>query len=248
MSIFNSAYNDVINGKDPQTFGLSGDDAIKYLKNYYAAKLGYEYGKMIGDGVAKVGIAFFDLFFYRMAYIFPGLIIFLLIFDYDTWIRINDIPYFIKYKLMDVMLVILLQIVFVVIPICLITYTLYMYLRGLELGNYILQKSVKQKLLFYGIGFYTIGISCIGIYMLFSIFVSDLFALFSKEFLWIKYLFFIYISWKLINSLINFHWSEYKVLKWSTESTFFKKGMNRALENNAKNLNLDQIQKIDIKD
>lgn len=249
MSNYQSAYNDFMSGKEPQTFGLSPNDTNEYLKNYFAVKLGFEYGKMVGDGIAEISSRLFQLFFYRMAYIFPGLLFLLIIFDYNSWTGFNDIKDFVKYNLADNLITLLLQIIFIITPICILFYYLYLYLRGLELGNFILKNNdKKQKMLFYGIGIYTIGISCIGVYMLFSLFASYLFSVFPSNFQWIKYVFFIYVTWKLMNYIVDFHWNDYKNLQWAKDSYFFKKGMKKAFQNNVKVATLEQIRAIDIND
>lgn len=246
MSNYYSALNDAAGGKEPQTFGMSPKESDEYLKYYFAAKLGFEYGRMVGDGLAEAGTRLFQLFFYRMAYVFPGLLVLFLIFDADSWTG-YDTKYFIENRLSDNLLALLLQIVFIAIPISVIFYHWYLYLRGLELGNFLLKNNTgKQRMLFYGIGIYTIGISCIGIYILIWSFLTD--NMLYSNYKWVFILIFVFITWKLMNFLVEFHWNDYKNKQWATKSRFFKKGMKKAFQDNVKNLTLSEIKSISVDD
>jgi hypothetical protein len=226
--MYNSAYDDAVNGRGPRVFGFANEEERKkYEKDYASALVGYEYGKAVGEGLGSGAGVFFLNFFYRMCYLMPALFVWYLVFDHKAWGLGGKIG---KGELLAV----LYQILFLVIPLCLVTFRLYRFCRGYEFAGYLFNKDQHKKItLLYGLGFYSMVGSCIFIVVILNAALGGLiFKPLSLPFYLavIQYLFLIYVIVLLVREIRIYHWDNYKNFNWFKESKWFKKGFDHFIK------------------
>lgn len=182
----------------------------------------YQYSRAMGSASSEMGAAlgtltgaatqvFYDYLILRLPYVFPALLI--IYFLYKV----------LGFQGSD------LGILFVVlaVPSSIVLYHYYLYLRGKEFA-YAMSGRGNSRL-FYALCFFTTIISS----SLYLLIISKLMTSISVGALsWIFMLLYGYVTWRLVNIVVAFHWNDRLPFKWYSKSKYFGKGVASVLRSN----------------
>lgn len=234
MNAYNQGHSDAMSGANPTGLGYHGKDYDDYMAGYHATQYGMEIGKGVGESLGALGHIGW-LIFFRLPFLYPALFVF---YIFAKWgIYGSDLGDFIENFSVRVVPLII-STIFILIPITIFWYYLYLYLRGLEFARYITKK--PSRLLFTILGVYTIVGSSIVLILMVAAFP------FTYQYFWIKLLLLMLILPNVFSLPVKFHWTSHREGNYFKKYKYFRKGFMIHMKDVKDEITLDEVQSLSI--
>lgn len=229
MNPYDQGHRDANLGSNPAGAGYHGKEYEEYMAGYYATVYGMEVGKNIGDSLGALANIILLLAF-RLPFLYPAIFIF---YAFCKWGLYGSGLGDFMANFSSYIIPLGLSMLFIFVPITIIWYNLYLYLRGLEFARYISKK--PNQILFIILGVYTV----VGSSMLLIVMVNAF--PFTYQYYWIKLLLLVIILPNIFRYPIEFHWKYYREGNYFKKYKYFRKGFLSQKQDSNQQITFEEV-------